>query len=75
MADKAPQATAIGTDDDPTRGMPYHDKLTADLKALMARKRIIDNNVVSSSLALLFLSGRARMAFPHQELAEVTQRY
>ncbi|KAI9745313.1 MAG: hypothetical protein M1818_001593 [Claussenomyces sp. TS43310] len=45
MADKAPQATAIGTDDDPTRGMPYHNKIKADLDEMLQKKRQLDRAV------------------------------
>lgn len=40
------QPTAIGTDEDPTRGRPYHDKVTQDLKAMLAKRRILERNCV-----------------------------
>lgn len=46
MAEKVPQATAISTDDDPTRGLPYHNKIKADLDEMLVRKRTVDRNVV-----------------------------
>jgi hypothetical protein len=47
MADTSgPQTTAIGTDEDPTRGLPYHEKVTADLKAMLAKRRILERNTV-----------------------------
>lgn len=52
MAENIPPTTAIGTDDDPTRGMPYHDKVTADLKVLIYKKRVADKTVVRSLLLL-----------------------
>lgn len=45
-----PQTTLIGTDEDPTRGMPYHDKVTQDLKAMLTKRRILERNTVRSSL-------------------------
>jgi len=45
MAENAPPATAIGTDDDPTRGMPYHDKVTQDLKAMLQKKRMLERTI------------------------------
>ncbi len=45
-----PQTTLIGTDEDPTRGMPYHDKVTQDLKAMLAKRRILERNTVRNSL-------------------------
>jgi hypothetical protein len=41
-----PQTTSIGTDEDPTRGMPYHDKVTQDLKAMLTKRRILERNTV-----------------------------
>jgi len=46
MSENAPPATAIGTDDDPTRGMPYHDKVTQDLKALLQKKHMLERTVM-----------------------------
>ncbi len=46
MSENAPPSTAIGTDDDPTRGMPYHDKVTQDLKAMLQKKRQLERSVV-----------------------------
>ena len=40
------QHTKIGTDADPTRGMPYHDKLTADLKQALAKKKMLERSLV-----------------------------
>jgi hypothetical protein len=52
MADSnAPQsATAIGTDDDPTRGLPYHDRATQVLKAHLQKKRLLENAIVRHTL-------------------------
>ena len=44
-----PQHTRIGTDADPTRGLPYHEKLTADLKQALAKKKLLERTLVSSS--------------------------
>lgn len=40
------QPTAIGTDEDPTRGRPYHDKVTQDLKTMLAKRRLLERNCV-----------------------------
>jgi hypothetical protein len=40
--------TAIATDEDPTRGMPYHDKLTGELKQAIMRRRVLERNIVGS---------------------------
>jgi predicted Zn-dependent protease len=57
MADSSvPQATtANGADDDPTRGLPYHDKATQDLKALLQRKRMLEKTIVRSTAHDAFL--------------------
>lgn len=56
--------TAIGTEDDATRGMPYHDKLTADLKQAILKKRILERNIVGlffgRCLVFLLLSREGR---------------
>ena len=44
-----PQHTRIGTDADPTRGLPYHEKLTADLKQALAKKKMLERTLVNSS--------------------------
>lgn len=44
-----PQVTSIGTDEDPTRGLPYHDKVTQDLKAMLAKRRILERSTVRFS--------------------------
>lgn len=44
-----PQHTRIGTDADPTRGLPYHEKLTADLKQALAKKKMLERSLVSAS--------------------------
>jgi hypothetical protein len=47
----APQpATTIVTDDDPTRGLPYHDKATQDLKGLLQKKRLLEKTIVRHTL-------------------------
>lgn len=38
--------TAIATDEDPTRGMPYHDKLTGELKQAIMKRRVLERNIV-----------------------------
>lgn len=38
--------TAIATDADPTRGMPYHDKLTGELKQAIMKRRVLERNIV-----------------------------
>ena len=48
-----PIHTKIGTDADPTRGMPYHDKLTADLKQALNKKKMIDKALVCPSASLV----------------------
>lgn len=40
--------TAIATDADPTRGMPYHDKLTAELKQAIIKRRMLERNIVGA---------------------------
>lgn len=44
-----PQHTRIGTDADPTRGLPYHEKLTADLKQALAKKKMLERTLVRLS--------------------------
>lgn len=52
--------TAIATDADPTRGMPYHDKLTGELKQAIMKRRVLERNIVrlapptSSFLSLVY---------------------
>lgn len=55
MAENTNQATAIGTEDDPTRGLPYHEKLTQDLKILLQKKRVLDRNIVSIWIVYVFV--------------------
>jgi len=52
MSENAPPSTAIGTDDDPTRGMPYHDKVTQDLKAMLQKKRQLERSVMQHDEAI-----------------------
>lgn len=40
--------TAIATDADPTRGMPYHDKLTGELKQAIIKRRMLERNIVGA---------------------------
>ena len=42
--------TAIATDADPTRGMPYHDKLTGELKQAIMKRRVLERNIVGPPL-------------------------
>lgn len=44
--------TAIATDADPTRGMPYHDKLTGELKQAIMKRRVLERNIVGPPLHL-----------------------
>lgn len=47
--------TAIATDADPTRGMPYHDKLTGELKQAIMKRRVLERNIVGPHPILPFL--------------------
>jgi hypothetical protein len=47
--------TAIATDADPTRGMPYHDKLTGELKQAIMKRRVLERNIVSPPTTSPFL--------------------
>lgn len=46
--------TAIATDADPTRGMPYHDKLTGELKQAIMKRRVLERNIVGFPPTPLF---------------------
>jgi hypothetical protein len=60
QAGKAAPQTKIGTDDDPTRGLPYHDKITQDLKAALNKKRLLEKSIVSYRHGHLTRSGMGR---------------
>jgi hypothetical protein len=46
MGDAVDTQHAAAHDDDSTRGRPYHDKITQDLKAMLNKRRILDRQVV-----------------------------
>ncbi len=45
MAENAPP-TSTAVDADPTRGMPYYDKLRRDLRETLQKKRLLDKSMV-----------------------------
>src|SRR5271163_2083278 len=55
MAENAPPPTTAAAPD-PSRGMPYYEKLRKDLRDALQKKRILDQNLVSSPLSFLSLS-------------------
>jgi chromatin modification-related protein EAF6 len=51
MAENAPPATTTAAPD-PSRGMPYYEKLRKDLRDALQKKRILDQNLASSPPSL-----------------------
>ena len=49
MTENAPPANANNAGSDNSRGMPYYERLRRDLRESLNKKRLIDNNLVSTA--------------------------
>ncbi|OBT73575.1 hypothetical protein VF21_07647 [Pseudogymnoascus sp. 05NY08] len=57
--------TAIATDADPTRGMPYHDKLTGELKQAIMKRRVLERNIMALDETIYKKEGEYLEDTPH----------
>jgi len=49
MAENAAPGSANNAGADSSRGMPYYERLRRDLRESLNKKRLIDNNLVSTA--------------------------